>query len=149
MQEKIFANGTEFPICSEHKFTISGYYSGKTHCFPSLNDYLREVGRNPKGGGRYKNQYKNIAIVSFRRELRGFKATKPVIIKYRYGEPKKGNKRDLSNIVSLSMKFIEDALQDCGCLKGDDPRYVKGFIHEFTYTDEKPFIEVTIYEIGE
>lgn len=37
-------------------FTIKGRFFGdKT--FPSLNNYLAEVGRNPKAGGRLKRQY--------------------------------------------------------------------------------------------
>lgn len=51
------------------------------------------------------------------------------------------------NIFSFADKVIEDALQKCGVIKDDDPRYVKNTTHEFFYTDGTPRIEVSIEEI--
>ena len=51
------------------EFTIKGRFFGdKT--FPSLNNYLSEVGRNPKAGGRLKRQYVMIATNAIRRDLK-------------------------------------------------------------------------------
>ena len=70
-----------------------------------------------------------------------------MILHYKFYEPQKGQKRDYMNIFSFADKVIEDALQKCGVIKDDDPRYVKNTTHEFFYTDGTPRIEVSIEEI--
>ena len=131
---------------ASHTFEIRGsWYNDKT--FPSLNDYIAQIGRNPKGANKFKSKYKTIAISSIRKHLRGLNITKPVIIHYEFAEPSKGQKRDYMNIFSCADKFIEDALQDAKILKGDDPRYVKNTTHEFYYTDGEPYIRVTLEEV--
>lgn len=128
------------------KFTISGAYCGdKT--FPSLNQYIRELGRNPRAGGRLKKQYVMIATNAIRRDLKGFSTDKAIILHYKFYEPRKGKLRDYGNIFSLADKFIEDALRDCGVIKDDNPKYVKNFTHEFYYTDGVPYITVEIEEV--
>lgn len=127
-------------------FTIRGAYCGDK-CFPSLNQYIAELGRNPKGAGRYKKEYVNIAAVCIRRDLKRFQTTRPVILHYTFAEPEKGAKRDLGNIFSLADKFIEDALRDCRVIPDDGPRYIKNFTHEFLYTDGEPYIRVEIEEV--
>lgn len=127
-------------------FTIRGAYCGDK-CFPSLNQYLAEIGRNPKAGGRYKKQYIMIATNAIRRDLKRYKATKPVILHYTFAEPRKGARRDYGNIFSLADKFIEDALRDCRVIPDDNPHYVKNFTHEFLYTDGEPYITVEIEEV--
>lgn len=127
-------------------FTIRGAYCGdKT--FPSLNQYISELGRNPKAGGRYKHQYVMIATNAIRRDLKRFKTSMPVILHYTFAEPKKGQKRDRMNIFSLADKFIEDALRDCKVIPDDGPRYVINCTHDFIYTDGEPYIEVSIEEV--
>lgn len=128
------------------KFTIRGAYCGdKT--LPSLNQYLAEIGRNPKAGGRYKKQYVMVITNAIRRDLKRWKTTKPVILHYTFAEPIKGAKRDYGNIFALADKFIEDALRDCKVIPDDNPNYVKNFTHDFLYTDGDPYIEVLIEEI--
>ena len=128
------------------KFTIRGAYCGdKT--LPSLNQYLSEIGRNPKAGGRYKKQYVMVIINAIRRDLKRWRTNKPVILHYTFAEPRKGAKRDYGNIFALADKFIEDALRDCKVIPDDNPNYVKNFTHEFLYTDGEPYIEVEIEEI--
>lgn len=127
-------------------FTIRGAYCGdKT--LPSLNQYLSEIGRNPKAGGRYKKQYMMVIINAVRRDLRRFKTDRPIILHYTFAEPRKGAKRDRGNIFSCADKFIEDALQECGVIKDDSPKYVDNFTHEFLYTDGVPYITVEIEEL--
>lgn len=54
-------------------FTIKGRFFGdKT--FPSLNNYLAEVGRNPKAGGRLKRQYVMIATNAIRRDFKALES---------------------------------------------------------------------------
>lgn len=129
-----------------HTFTIKGAFCGDK-CFPSLNDYIAELGKNPKGAGRYKKQFVMIATNAIRRDLRRFKTSKAVILHYTFAEPGKGIKRDYGNIFSCADKFIEDALRDCKVIPDDNPRYVKNFTHEFIYTDGEPYIRVEIEEV--
>ena len=127
-------------------FTIRGAYCGdKT--LPSLNQYLQEIGTHPKAGGRYKKQYLMVIINAIRRDLKRFKTEKPIILHYTFAEPKNGQKRDRMNVFSLADKFIEDALQECGVIKDDDPEHVLNCTHDFIYTDGEPYITVEIEEI--
>lgn len=52
-----------------HIFEIRGkFYKG--HCFPGLNDYIHEIGKNPKAGNRMKQQYQMIACNAVRLGLK-------------------------------------------------------------------------------
>lgn len=127
-------------------FTIKGCFCGdKT--FPSLNQYIAELGRNPKAGGRYKRQFVMVACNAIRRDLKRWKTQKPVILHYTFAEPKKGAKRDYGNIFGCADKFIQDALRDCEVIPDDNPKYVRNFTHEFIYTDGEPYIRVEIEEL--
>ena len=61
-----------------NKFTVRGcHYGEKT--FPSLNNYIAELGKNPLAGGRMKRKYMDIVIKSIKfefdgnvREIKGF-----------------------------------------------------------------------------
>ena len=128
------------------EFTIRGRFFGD-RTFPSLNNYLTEIGKNPKAGGRLKRQYVMIVANAIRRDLKRWKTSEPVILHYTFAEPKKGIKRDRGNIFGLADKFIEDALRDCGVIPDDNPKYVLNFTHDFIYTDGEPYIRVEIEEI--
>lgn len=128
------------------KFTISGtYYKDRT--FPGLNEYIAELGRNPHAGGRLKRDYMMIASHAIRRDLKRYKADRPVILHYCFYEPVKGHKRDVMNVFSFADKVIEDALVKCGVLSDDDPSHMRNTTHEFVYTSGVPCIEVTIEEL--
>ena len=132
------------------KITIRGKYHGE-RTMPSLNDYLAEIGRNPKAGGKMKSDYMKITINAIRRCLKGFKVTKPpVILHYRFFELSKGKRRDVMNIFAFTDKVVEDALTDCGVIENDNPDWVANTTHEFTWIDAKdePYIEVIIEEKG-
>ena len=130
------------------KVIIMGeYYGNRT--LPSLNDYLSEIGKNPKAGGRFKADYSTICISAIRRSLLGWKVTNPpVILHYRFFENKKGKRRDVSNIFSLCAKFFEDSLQKCGTIKNDNPDWIEGFTADFSWIDGTPYIEIEIEERG-
>ena len=145
MQEKILEKGMENRTCKI--FTIRGAFCGDK-CFPSLNQYIAEIGINPRCGAKYKKQYVMIAVNAIRRDLGRFQTDKPVILHYTFAEPRKGAKRDYGNIFALADKFIEDALRDCRIIPDDNPNYVKNFTHDFVYTDGEPYICVGIEEIG-
>lgn len=131
------------------KITIRGtYYNSRT--LPSLNDYISAIGRNPQCGNKFKKDYSRIIVNAIRRCLKNYKVQNPpVILHYRYFESSKGRKRDIGNIHGLCQKFTEDALQDCGVLGGDDPRWVAGFSAEFFWIDTEPYIEILLEEVGE
>ena len=129
-----------------YSFEIRGAW-WKTKTFPSLNDYIAQIGRNPKAGGRMKEQYMLIAANAVRGQLRGLKIVKPVIIHYEFFEPKDGHIRDVMNIFSCADKFIEDALVKLKVLQNDNPGYVVNTTHEFRWIDEEPYIKVTLEEV--
>lgn len=142
-------NGKTSPLNgSTKKVVIQGrYYGDKT--FPSLNNYLAEIGKNPRAGGRMKKDYMWVCISAIRKYLKGWKVTKPpIIIHYKFYEPSKGQKRDVSNIYALVDKFFEDALQAAGTIENDNPAWVANTTHEFYYTDSEPYIEIEIEERG-
>lgn len=144
-QEKSLESVTDTAITRPY-FVIKGCFCGdKT--FPSLNQYIAELGRNPKAGGRYKKQYVMIAANAIRRDLKRWKTNKPVILHYTFAEPKKGAKRDFGNIFGCADKFIQDALRDCKVIPDDSPQYVINFTHEFIYTSGTPYIKVEIEEV--
>ena len=131
------------------KVTIRGEYYG-SRTLPSLNDYLAEIGRNPKAGGKFKNDYTKPCLSAIRRCLRGWKVTKPpVVLHYKFYERKKGKRRDVSNIFSLCAKFFEDALQLAGVIENDNPDWIENFDTEFYWIDGDPYIEIEIEEKGE
>lgn len=144
-QERNLENGTD-SASGRPTFYIRGAFCGdKT--LPSLNQYLQELGRNPRCGGQYKKQYVMVITNAIRRDLKRFKTSKPVILHYTFYEPRKGMKRDFGNIFSLCDKFVEDALRDCKVIPDDNPMYVRNFTHEFYYTDGTPYIKVEIEEL--
>lgn len=128
------------------KFVISGaFYKGRT--FPGLNEYIAELGKNPKAGGRFKSTYMMIACNAIRRDLKRFQTDKPVILHYHFHEPQKGKKRDVMNIFSFADKVIEDALVKCEVISDDGPKHLINTTHDFYYSLH-PRIEVEIEEVN-
>ena len=128
-------------------FIRGRFYGDKT--LPSLNDLLREYGRHPNAGNKMKQDCMWICIGAIRKWLKGYKVTNPpVILHYKFYEPRKSQKRDISNIFSLCAKVFEDALQSCKVIENDNPLWVKGFTTEFNWIDEEPYIEIEIEEVG-
>lgn len=138
-------NHTDEPI----KVIIKGaYYGEKT--LPSLNDLLREYGRHPKAGNKMKQDCMWICIGAIRKWLKGYKVTNPpVILHYKFYEPRKSQKRDVMNVFTMCDKCFEDALQSCNIIENDNPMWVSNTTHEFFYTDGEPYIEIEIEEKGE
>lgn len=130
----------------ERSFEIHGAFFGdKT--FPSLNNYLSEMGRHPKAGNRMKQDCENIAIVAIRTQLGRWQTEQPVVVHYEYFEPNRGQKRDLPNVHAMASKVILDSLVRCKVIHDDNPTYVRNETHEFYYTDGEPFIRITIEEV--
>ena len=120
-------------------FTIDG-------TMPSLNEYLAEVGRNPRLGGRLKRDYVNTIIQYLRlSEYRHYQAKNPVIIHYVFYEP--NMKRDHDNVASVASKFIQDALRDVEVIADDGWNQVLNYTHDFYLDRDNPRIEVYIEEM--
>ena len=129
-----------------YTFTIKGR-------LPDLNDYLqaeRVSRRTPNGklltrGGEMKKKWQQYIIAYIRKDLKGVRITKPVIIHYHYYEP--NAKRDYGNIHATCQKFTEDALQLCKVLVNDNQKYVRGFTADFDIDANDPRIVVDIEEV--
>ena len=129
-----------------YTFTIKGR-------LPDLNDYLqaeRVTRRTQNGklftkGAEMKKQWQKYIITYIRKDLRGVKITKPVIIHYHYYEP--NARRDYGNIHAVAQKFVEDALQIAKVLVNDNQKYVKGFTADFEVDASNPRIVIDIEEV--
>ena len=121
-------------------FTIEG-------TMPSLNEYLAQVGRKPQLGGKLKRDYMDIASWCIRRDLRKYKAEKPIIIHYMFFES--NMKRDHDNVFCFASKCIQDALQACKVIKNDGWNDVLNFTHTFQLDRDNPRIEVYIEEVAD
>ncbi len=135
--------------CTMPKVVISGnYYGSKT--FPSLNNLLAEYSYSPARGNSMKRKYMKICNDEIRMQLKGYKAIHPIILHYRYHEPRDGHYRDFPNIHGFFSKIFCDSLQLCGVIQNDDPRFLRNETHDFFYLPfdyGEPFIEVYIEEL--
>lgn len=110
---------------------------------PSLNNYINACRRNAYAGGSFKKDTDQLCALFIKKS--GIPAIKkPVKIYFEWHESTQ--KRDLDNVAGYGHKTILDALVNCGCLKDDSPRYVKGFTDRFV-KDKKSFVIVTIKEL--
>lgn len=137
--------------CTMPKVVIAGnYYDSKT--MPSLNNLLSEYGKHPKAGNTLKRKFQRICNDEIRLQLPGYQVKHPVILHYRYFEPRDGHYRDFPNIHGFCSKVFCDALQDCQVIPNDNPRYLLNETHDFFYLPEKwgePYIEIYIEEVKE
>lgn len=136
--------------CTMPKVVIQGnYYGSKT--MPSLNNLLDAYGRHPKNGNALKRKFQRICNDEIRMQLPDYQAENPIILHYRYFEPRDGHYRDLPNVHCFASKVFDDALQDCKVIPNDNPRYLLNETHDFFYLPEKwgePFIEIYIEEVS-
>jgi Holliday junction resolvase RusA-like endonuclease len=119
-------------------FTIPG-------TFPSLNEYIAEIGRKPQIGGKLKREYKMLALSYIRRDLKRYKVQHPIILHYVFYEP--NMKRDHDNVFSFCSKCVQDALQDAKVIENDGWGQILNFTHDFYIDKSRPRIEVYIEEI--
>lgn len=127
------------PIESMPHFT----YEGR---LPTLNEYLAATGRKPQEGGKLKRQCLNDVSWCIRRDLKGWKTDKPVVIHYILYEP--NMRRDHDNCVAVCCKVVHDALQVCGVIKNDGWEHLLNFTHDFYLDRDNPRIEVYIEEVS-
>ena len=120
-------------------FTIQGK-------FPSLNEYLAACGRNPHVGAKLKREYMMLVVNAIRRQVdRHYKASKPLIVHFRYFEPTR--RRDKDNIDSLCRKYVFDGLQVAGIIDNDGWDEIENYTHDFFVDKKNPRIEVYLEEV--
>lgn len=146
----------------ERTFIIKGAYHKQkgqakaTKCFPSLNDLISKATFSHNAYNDMKQKFQRIACVSIMRDLKGWKPTKRVQLKFEYGEPLDGHYRDYDNVTAGAHKIIIDALGSSkkqrwvtNTIIDDSPKYLAPCIDTFVYTDEEPYIKVTIVELDD
>jgi len=119
---------------------------------PSLNDYIKaervrinaRSGKFITKGSVMKKEWQSYISLFIRKDLRGVRILKPVIIHYRYFE--ENRKRDLGNIHAPCQKFVEDALQECHVIANDNQKCVVGFTANFNVDADNPRVEVILEE---
>ena len=83
-----------------------------------------------------------------RRQLHGVHIKKPVRLTYALWERDK--KRDWDNVLSIAMKYCNDALVRTGVLQNDTQKWVRAYGEPVLMVDrENPRIEITIEELEE
>lgn len=122
------------------KFTVWGR-------LPGLNEITAENRRNRHAGAKMKKQYQYAVELSARRQLRHWRPSGPVFMRYLWIEPNK--KRDKDNIAAGGRKIIQDALVKAGYLHNDGWRDIAGFSDTFAVDSKNPRVEITIEEVGE
>lgn len=127
---------------------IYGRFFGKK-TFPSLNNLLADYGSTPYKGNATKKLYQEICIGEIRKQLKKWKASKPIILHYFFFEPNGGQLRDRMNVYAFADKCFEDGLVKCGVIYDDNPKYLLNTTHDFFTTDDIPGFEVYIEEVEE
>lgn len=117
------------------------------HRFASLNEYIGQLGRNPKAGGRMKRDDCGIMIMFTRKCLRGVKIKTPIVIHYAFYEP--NTKRDRQNVSSYFDKCYADCLQKSGFIRNDGWNDIYNITHDFFVDKRNPRVEIVIEEVSE
>lgn len=109
-----------------------------------LNEYINAERTNKHIAANMKKSDMEIVQRYAKITLKGWKATTPVRMHYRWYEPNK--KRDKDNISSYGRKIIQDALVVGGYLENDGWKQIVGFDDAFFVDKQNPRIEVDIEE---
>ena len=120
------------------EFTIPGR-------LPGLNEYIATERSNKYIAANLKRDFGKYVKAAALRQLRGYKAEKPVILHYTWYE--ESRRRDLDNISGMGHKIIQDALVSAGILDDDGWKFVVGFTDVFRVDRKAPRIIVRIEEI--
>ena len=98
-----------------------------------------------------KRKYERICCDEIRMQLPGYQAKNPIILHYRYFEPRDGHVRDVTNIHAFCSKVFCDSLQVCKVIPNDNPKWLLNETHDFFFLPEKwgePYIEIYIEEVS-
>lgn len=113
--------------------------------FPGLNDLIYAERTSRYKGAEMKRDAQRTVELCARKQLRGFRPSGPVWMKYTWYE--KNRKRDKDNISSFGRKVIQDGLVKAGVLKNDGWREIEGFSDRFRVDEQNPRVEVEIVEV--
>lgn len=112
---------------------------------PGANEYIKECRANYHAAAKMKREVETDVGYCIMSQLRGKRFG---AVKLRFSWYEDGKKRDKDNI-AFAKKFILDALQKAGVIKGDGWNCVVGFSDEFYVDRENPRVEVEIIEVME
>ena len=119
-----------------HLLTIPGR-------LPGANEWIDAERASRHKAAKMKAEVQARITLYIRKDLRGVKFTRPVMMAYTWVE--KDRRRDKDNI-AFARKFIQDALVNAGTLKDDGWNYVADFSDEFKVEKNKARVEVRIWE---
>ena len=99
---------------------------------PGLNEYIKELDRNKYGANAFKRDTEaRIGYYIMQSRRLGYlprgPIDKPLNVRIRWYED--NARRDVDNILSAK-KFIFDALQRYGVIRGDGQKYIKQILNE-------------------
>lgn len=113
---------------------------------PNMNDLTYSSRGNKYSANHQKREAEEHVLWAARQCLRGWKARKPVYMRYTWYEPNR--RRDKDNICAGGRKIIQDALVKGGYLRNDGWNEIAGFSDEFRVDKSRPRIEVEIEELS-
>lgn len=112
---------------------------------PNLNDYIEALDKSRHAGAALKKEAQRTVEWCAKSQLRKFRPTGPVWMKYTWYE--KNKMRDKDNISSFGRKVIQDGLVKVGVLKNDGWKHIEGFSDRFRVDEKNPRVEVEIIEV--
>lgn len=125
---------------SVYRLTIPG-------TLPGLNEYINAERRNKYLGAKTKRQAQAVVVCCAKKQLRGVRLQKRVVMRYHWYE--RNRRRDMDNISSFGRKVIQDGLVTAGVLKNDGWKEIAGFSDAFAVDRKKPRIEIEIEVLEE
>lgn len=129
----------------KYKVVLQGVFYGQKRTAPGWNDKLSANNRHYQQGAKMERDMIIVCSNAIRRQLRGLKIDKPISISYTFHEV--DSRRDVGNLAYISKPF-EDALQKCGVLENDNPKWLRE--QHFYIGDidrNNPRIEIEISEV--
>jgi Holliday junction resolvase RusA-like endonuclease len=107
---------------------------------PGLNDYIDDNRADKHVAAKRKKEVEEEICWHILSQLKGKKFN---AVRLRFGWYEGNMKRDKDNI-AFAKKFVLDALQKAGTLKGDGWKQVIGFVDDFYVDRERPRVEIEI-----
>ena len=110
----------------------------------SLNEYVN-INRSSarKGNIAKREQTELVSYFIKTARLKPMKGPIEIAVSWIEGHNRNGRLRDVDNI-SFGVKFIMDALVECGIIPDDNPRIVRNVYHHYRFNAEDPRIEVVL-----
>lgn len=112
---------------------------------PGLNQYIEALDKSRHAGAALKKEAQRTVEWCAKSQLRKFRPTGKVWMKYTWYEPNK--RRDKDNTSSFGRKVIKDGLVKVGVLGNDGWRHIEGVSDRFRVDEKQPRVEVEIIEV--